>query len=72
MDKCLSRARRYSIGRGVSPHEAVSYQNGPMLGRLYMGRDRGGQGQLKSCTSPGGAGGPQVAAMRLNDRPTDG
>src|SRR5260370_11573260 len=32
---------------------------------------RGGQGELKSCTSPGGAGGPQAAAMRLNDRPTD-
>jgi len=33
---------------------------------------RGGQGEPKSCTPPGGAGGPQAAAMRLNDRPTDG
>src|SRR5260370_19852394 len=33
---------------------------------------RGGQGELESCTAPGGAGGPQAAAMRLNDRPTDG
>src|SRR3984893_1433358 len=35
-------------------------------------RGRGGQGELKSCASPGGTGGPQVSAMRLNDRATDG
>src|ERR1700680_4895773 len=40
--------------------------------RLCVRRDRGGQGELKSCTPPGGAGGPQAAAIRLNDRPTDG
>ena len=34
--------------------------------------ERGGQGELKSCAPPGGTGGPQTAAMRLNDRPTDG
>src|ERR1700730_4339586 len=32
---------------------------------------RGGQGELKSCASPGGTGSPQMPAMRLNDRPTD-
>src|SRR6202158_4047889 len=42
------------------------------LGRLCVHRDRGGQGELKSCTPPGGTGGPQAAAMRLNDRPADG
>ena len=42
------------------------------LGRLCVRRDRGGQGELKSCTPRGVAGGPQAAAMRLNDRPTDG
>ena len=40
--------------------------------RLYVRRDRGGQGELKSCAPAGGAGGPQAAAMRLNDRPTNG
>ena len=40
--------------------------------RSEMARDRGGQGELKSCTPALGAGGPQTAAMRLNDRPTDG
>jgi hypothetical protein len=37
-----------------------------------MDRNRGGQGELKSCTAFGGVGDPQAAAMRLNDRPTDG
>src|ERR1700720_2448714 len=41
------------------------------LRRLCVRRSRGGQGELKSCASPGGTGGPQVPAMRLNDRPTD-
>src|SRR5260370_32554507 len=41
--------------------------------RDYMSvATRGGQGEPKSCTPPGGARGPQAAAMRLNDRPTDG
>src|SRR5258708_10265066 len=41
--------------------------------RDYMSvATRGGQGEPKSCTPPGGAGGPQTAPMRLNDRPTDG
>src|SRR5258707_9159947 len=41
--------------------------------RDYMSvATRGGQGEPKSGTPPGGSGGPQAAAMRLNDRPTDG
>src|SRR5882762_4615659 len=40
--------------------------------RLCVRRDRGGQGELKSCTPAGSAGGPQAAAMRLNDGTTDG
>ena len=39
---------------------------------LHMGRDRSGQGELKRCTAPGSAGGPQAAAMRLDDRTADG
>src|SRR5580700_11334102 len=39
---------------------------------LSLDRDHGGQGELKGCTPPGGAGGPQAAAMRLNDRAADG
>jgi len=31
-----------------------------------------GRVELKSCTPAGGAGGPQAAAMRLNDGTTDG
>src|SRR5216683_959367 len=42
------------------------------LGRLCVRRDRGGQGELKSCTTPAVTGGPQSASMRLNDRSTDG
>src|SRR5438132_6556410 len=42
------------------------------LGSLCVRRDRSGQGELKSCTLPGGTGGPQAAAMRLDDRATDG
>jgi hypothetical protein len=34
---------------------------------LCVRRDRSGQGELKSCTLPGGTGGPQAAAMRLDD-----
>jgi len=34
---------------------------------LGVGRDRGGQGELKSCAAPGGASDPQVTTMRLND-----
>ena len=34
--------------------------------------DPGRQGELKSCTLPGGTGSPQAAAMRLDDRATDG
>jgi hypothetical protein len=49
---------------GLSPRESS-------LGVLYVIPDRGRQGELKSCTPPGGAGGPQAAAMRLNDRPAD-
>jgi len=37
-----------------------------------MRRDRCGQGELKSCAARGVVGSPQAAAMRLNDRPTDG
>ena len=37
-----------------------------------MRRDRGGQGELKSCAASGAAGGPQAAAMRLDDGATDG
>src|SRR6202163_704501 len=40
--------------------------------KLRVRRKRGGQGELKSCAPPGGAGGPQAPAMRLNDRPADG
>jgi hypothetical protein len=36
-------------------------------GELRIGRDRGGQGELKGCATPGGASGPQAPAMRLND-----
>ncbi len=43
-----------------------------LLGMLGVRRKRGGQGELKSCTPSGAVGGPQTAAMRLNDRPTDG
>src|SRR5258708_36837953 len=42
------------------------------LGRLCVRRDRGRQGELKSCAPPRGTGGPQAAAMRLDDRATDG
>src|ERR1700736_5114581 len=42
-----------------------------LLRRLDVRPSRDGQGELKSCASPGGTGGPQVPAMRLNDRPTD-
>src|SRR6202051_4320810 len=42
------------------------------LRRLSERHGRGGQGELKSCASPGGTGGPQVSAMRFNDRATDG
>src|SRR5712672_1272986 len=42
------------------------------LGRLCVRRDRGAQGELKSCTTPAVTGGPQSASMRLNDRSTDG
>src|SRR5260370_41470537 len=41
------------------------------LGSLCVRRDRSGQGELKSCNLPGDGGGPQAAAMRLDDRPTD-
>src|SRR5882724_7677431 len=41
-------------------------------GGLHMGHDRSGQGELKRCTAPGSAGGPQAAAMRLDDRTADG
>jgi hypothetical protein len=34
---------------------------------LPIGRDRGGQREMKSCAAPGSASGPQAAAMRLND-----
>jgi len=34
---------------------------------LRVGRDGGRQGELKSCTLAGSAGGPQASAMRLND-----
>jgi hypothetical protein len=40
--------------------------------RLCVRPDRRRQGELKSGAPPGGTGGPQAAAMRLNDRPTDG
>jgi hypothetical protein len=40
--------------------------------RLCVRRDRGGKGELKSCTAPGSTGGPQAAAMGFNDRPADG
>src|SRR5258708_9576584 len=42
------------------------------LRRLCVRRDRGRQGELKSCTPPRGTGGPQAATMRLDDRATDG
>src|ERR1700730_6832756 len=42
------------------------------LRSLCLRRDRGGQGELKGCGTSGGSVGPQEAAMRLNDRPTDG
>src|SRR5258705_3032363 len=42
------------------------------LGSLCVRRDCSGQSELKSCTLPGGTGGPQAAAMRLDDRATDG
>jgi hypothetical protein len=34
---------------------------------LCVRRERGGQGELKSCTPPESTGGPQATAMRLND-----
>ncbi len=37
-----------------------------------MGRDRSGQGELKGCTAPGSAGGPQAPAVGLDDRTADG
>src|SRR5438128_12465909 len=40
--------------------------------RLCVRRDRGRQGELKSCAPPRGTGGPQASAMRLDDRATDG
>src|SRR6202030_3580783 len=60
---------RMAVDRGE-----VTTSEGPgrLLGRLGVRREREGQSELKSCTSPGGTGGPQVPAMRLNDRPTDG
>src|SRR6202790_2595244 len=39
---------------------------------LCVRRGRGWQGELKSCTTPGDTCGPQVTAMRLDDRPTNG
>ena len=39
---------------------------------LRVRRRRGGQGELKRCAPPGVAGNPQPAAVRLNDRATDG
>src|SRR6266404_1769991 len=39
---------------------------------LCVRRDRDGQGEPKSCAPPGGTGRPQAAAMRLDDRATDG
>ena len=36
-----------------------------------MGRDRGGQGELKSCAARRIVGSPQAAPMRLNDGPAD-
>src|SRR5467141_4643606 len=42
------------------------------LRRLGLRRDRGRQGELKGCATGGVSVGPQAAAMRLNDRPTDG
>ena len=42
------------------------------LGRSEYGRDRSGQGELKRCTAPGSGGGPQAAAVRLDDGTADG
>ncbi|MEA2263445.1 MAG: hypothetical protein QOJ51_6270 [Acidobacteriaceae bacterium] len=42
------------------------------LRRSCVRRDRGGQGELKSCAPPGSTGSPQAAAVRFNDRPADG
>src|ERR1700682_4600393 len=36
-----------------------------------MGRDRGGQGELKSCAPPRARGAPQTASMRLDNRAAD-
>src|ERR1700741_2364261 len=47
-------------------------QRSSSLRRLCVRRrERGRQDEVKSCAPSGGAGGPQAAAMRLNDRPTD-
>ena len=43
-----------------------------LVTRLCVGRDSYGQCELKRCATRGVGGGPQAAAMRLNDRSTDG
>jgi hypothetical protein len=60
------------IASGYARNRQESNRYGKRSWRLCVRRDRGRQGELKSCASPGGAGGPQEAAMRFNDRPADG
>ena len=57
---------------GVAHIENQVGYHAEAVGGLCVRRDRDGQGELKSCAVPGGASDPQAAAMRLNDRATDG
>jgi hypothetical protein len=76
------RPRRIASDRGRSGHLftkigatvqfRLSRYRWAQLRKLYVRRVRGGQGELKGCAPPGGSGSPQSAAVRFNDRPTDG
>src|ERR1700751_1983237 len=47
-------------------------RDSPEISGSATGRDRSGQDELKRCTAPRSASGPQAAAMRLDDRTADG
>src|SRR5713101_2911941 len=72
MTSCLLVTRpNGAAGSDASQNEGSLPRQGSW-GGLHMGHDRSGQGELKRCTAPGSAGGPQAAAMRLDDRTADG
>src|SRR5271156_2400907 len=69
------RAPRYANWRPQTPSSSLDTSGPPQIincGASGVRRARGGQGEVESCAAFGGAGGPQAAPMRLNDRPTDG